>query len=210
MIELRTYYPIKLLCRVLNVSRGGYHAFITRNPSKRAKENARLEIAIKVAHARTRKSYGPLRLQDDLRDDGFSASVGRIERLRKRVGIRCQQMPKFKVTTNSNHGLPVADSLLKQNFNTTAPNEVVGDTEPSLNRTCSETSQCRYLLLAGLCEPHYKPYSTATTDAAASNEKVAAYEGIRHAFYSQGTQYACPPVIYPDPPLLACVNSRCG
>lgn len=81
--------------------------------------------------------------------------------------------------------------------------------EPLLNRTCSETSQCRYLLLAGLCEPHYKPYSTATTDAGALDEKVAAYEGIRHAFYSQGTQYACPPVIYPEPPPLACVNSRC-
>lgn len=123
MMELRTYYPIKLLCRALDVSRSGYHAFITRNPSKRARENARLEIAIKVAHARTRKSYGPLRLQDELREDGFSASVGRIERLRKRLGIRCQQILKFKVTTNSNHGLPLAANLLKQNFNTVAPNE---------------------------------------------------------------------------------------
>lgn len=83
------------------------------------------------------------------------------------------------------------------------------DIEPLLNRSCTETSQCRYLALNGLCEPHYEPYSTASTDAAALNEKVAAYEGIRHALYSQGTQYACPPVIYPDPPPLACVNGRC-
>lgn len=39
--------------------------------------------------------------------------------------------------------------------------------EPLLNRTRSETNQCRYLLLAGLYEPHYKPFSTATTDAGA-------------------------------------------
>ena len=123
MRQLRTTYPIALLCRVLAVSKSGYHAFITRKPSRRATENARLEIAIEAAHMRTRKSYGPLRLQDELHDDGFSASIGRIERLRKKLNIRCQQVRQFKVTTNSNHGLPVADNLLKQDFNTVSPNE---------------------------------------------------------------------------------------
>lgn len=123
MRQLRTDYPVKLLCRVFDVSKSGYHAFITRKPSRRATENARLEIAIKAAHVRTRKSYGPLRLQDELHDDGLSASIGRIARLRKKLNIRCQQVRRFKVTTNSNHGLPVADNLLKQNFNTLAPNE---------------------------------------------------------------------------------------
>lgn len=83
------------------------------------------------------------------------------------------------------------------------------DIEPLLNRACTETSQRRYLLLNGLCEPHRKPHSTASTDAGALNEEVAAYEGIRHAFYSHGAQYPCPPVIYPGPAPLACVNGRC-
>lgn len=58
MKQLHIDYPINILCRMLEVSKSGYHAFIMRKPSRRATENARLEIAIKAAHARTRKSYG--------------------------------------------------------------------------------------------------------------------------------------------------------
>lgn len=82
--------------------------------------------------------------------------------------------------------------------------------EAVLSLTCSETSQCRHLVLAGLCEPHYKPYSTATTDAGVLDVKVSAYEGIKEQFSMQGTPYPCNPVIYPEPSPLACVNSRCS
>ena len=70
-----------------------------------------------------RASYGPERLQDELKDDGVTAGVGRIKRLRKKLGIRCKQVRKFNATTNSNHDLPVAPNLLEQNFDSTRPNE---------------------------------------------------------------------------------------
>jgi putative transposase len=50
--------------------------------------------------------------------------VGRIKRLRKQLGIRCKQTRKFKATTNSNHGLPVAENLLQQDFSTPRPSQV--------------------------------------------------------------------------------------
>ena len=84
MTTLRPQYPLAILCRVLDVSRSGYYAWRTRRPSKRAQENARLEVAIQAAHVRTRQTYGPERLQAELRDDGFPAGVGRIKRLRKK------------------------------------------------------------------------------------------------------------------------------
>ena len=40
------------------------------------------------------------------------------------MGIRCKQTRKFKATTNSNHGLPVAENLLQQDFSTQRPNQV--------------------------------------------------------------------------------------
>ena len=123
MITLRSHYPLAVMCRVLEVSRSGYHAFVSRAPSIRAQNNARLEVAIAAAPTRTRASYGPERLRDELRDDGFKASVSRIKRLRKKLGLRCKQVRKFKATTNSKHPLPVAPNLLKQNFETTRPNE---------------------------------------------------------------------------------------
>jgi len=123
MTILRPQYPLTVMCRVLDVSRSGYHAYASRSPSKRAQENARLEVAIHAAHTRTRESYGPERLQDELRDDGFKVGVARIKRLRNKLGLRCKQARKFKATTNSNHDLPVAANLLNQNFQSTHPNE---------------------------------------------------------------------------------------
>ena len=124
MRTLRTHYPLSLLCRVLAVSRSGYYAWLHRRPSKRAQENARLEVAIQAAHVRTRQTYGPERLQAELRADGFPAGVGRIKRLRKKLGLRCQQVRRFTTTTDSTHALPVAENVLAQTFVATRPNEI--------------------------------------------------------------------------------------
>jgi putative transposase len=89
----------------------------------RAQENARLEVAIQAAHVRTRQTYGPERLQAELREDGFPAGISRIKRLRKRLGLRCTPVRRFTITTDSAHRLPVADNLLAQTFTATRSNE---------------------------------------------------------------------------------------
>ena len=83
-----------------------------------------MKLEIKAAHKRTRESCGPERLQADLADHGVKAGVCRIKRLRKEMGIRCKQVKKFKATTNSKHSLPVAENLLNQNFEVSAPDKV--------------------------------------------------------------------------------------
>lgn len=123
MRTLRAHYPLSLLCRVLEVSRSGYYAWQHRRPSKRDQENARLEVAIQAAHVRTRQTYGPERLQAELHADGFPAGIGRIKRLRKKLGLRCTQVRRFTTTTASNHALPVAENVLAQTFVATRPNE---------------------------------------------------------------------------------------
>lgn len=120
--ELRSDYPIPLLCRVLEVSTSGYYGWLKRPDSPRQKQEARLVIEIKAAHKRNRKTYGPERLQSDLAEHGIKVGVHRIKRIRREHGIRCKQVKKFKATTNSNHDLPVADNLLGQNFTVEAPN----------------------------------------------------------------------------------------
>ena len=116
-------YPLSLLCRVLEVLRSGYYAWQHRRPSKRDQENARLEVAIQAAHVRTRQTYGPERLQAELRADGFPAGIGRIKRLRKKLGLRCTQVRRFTTTTASNHALPAAEHVVAQAFVATRPNE---------------------------------------------------------------------------------------
>jgi transposase InsO family protein len=112
------------MSRVFNVSASGYYAWVERPLSKRAQEEARLAIEIRAAHKRTRQSCGPERLQKDLAEHGVEAGVCRIKRIRKKLGIRCKQKKKFKATTDSKHSHPVAENLLNQQFETTAPGKV--------------------------------------------------------------------------------------
>ena len=122
--ELRLTYPVPLLCELLDVSDSGYYAWKSRRPSKRAQEEARLEVEIMAAHRRTRQSYGPERLQKELKDHGITVGVSRIKRIRKKLGIRCRQKRKFKATTDSKHNMPVAENLLGQDFQVSGPNRV--------------------------------------------------------------------------------------
>ena len=124
MRELRLQYPIPYMSRVFNVSASGYYAWVERPLSKRAQEEARLEIEIRAAHKRTRQSCGPEHLQQDLAEHGVEAGVCRIKRIRKKLGIRCKQKKKFKATTDSKHSHPVAENLLNQQFESTAPGRV--------------------------------------------------------------------------------------
>ena len=124
MKELRLHYPIPYMSRVFNVSASGYYAWLDRPQSRRAQEEARLEIEIRAADKRTRQSCGPERLQKDLSEHGVKAGVCRIKRIRKKLGIRCKQKKKFKATTDAKHAHPVADNLLNQQFETTAPGKI--------------------------------------------------------------------------------------
>lgn len=124
--ELQSDYPLAVLCRTVQVSRSGYHAWATRQPSPRAKARERLKIAAQAAHTRTRATYGAVRLQKELVADGFAASLGTVKRIRRELGVRCvQQKRRFRVTTtDSCHQLPVAPNLLAQNFRAERPDQV--------------------------------------------------------------------------------------
>jgi putative transposase len=124
--ELRREYPVRLLCRVLEVSQSGFHAWLTRAPSRRARTRERLKVAALAAHQRTRQTYGAQRLQKELAADGFRVSLSTLKRVRRELGLRCvQQKKRFRVqTTDSGHALPVAPNLLAQEFRVKRPDEV--------------------------------------------------------------------------------------
>jgi transposase InsO family protein len=122
--ELRLTYTVSMLCRVLDVAPSGYYAWIKRRLSNRDRSEMRLELEIRAAHKRTRQTYGPERLQRDLADNGIIVGVHRIKRIRKKLDLRCRQKRRFKVTTDSRHSLPVAENLLGQKFEASAPNQV--------------------------------------------------------------------------------------
>jgi transposase InsO family protein len=119
-------YPVTKLCKILDVSESGYHAWRRREPSKRAAENARITAHIKASFKKSRETYGSPRLTDELRDGGIKAGRHRIARLMREAGIRAKKPKRWKKTTNSKHDLPRAPNLVGRRWaeTATAPNKL--------------------------------------------------------------------------------------
>ena len=121
-------FPVSMLCEVIGVSRPGYYAWARREPSARHQRDAELTAKVVDIHARSRRIYGSPRVHDELRDRGERVGRKRVARLMREQGLAGKRWRRFRVTTNSAHGRPVAPNLLARDFKTSAPNRVwVGD-----------------------------------------------------------------------------------
>ncbi len=117
-------YPVVILCRVMNVTRSGFYAWVKRGTSAKAKRDQQLLEKIKVFHKASKKRYGSPRIFDDLRDDSEHVGKKRVERLMRHNGIVGKRRRRFTCTTNSNHDKKVAPNLLKQQFDVVRPDAV--------------------------------------------------------------------------------------
>jgi len=115
-------YPVRLLCRCLSVSRPGFYAWRRRPPSERAREDERLKVEIQTSHTASRGTYRSGRIQCDLRDLGRRVSRKRVARLMKDLGIEGRHKRRYRATTDSRHGSPVAPNVLMREFEVDAPN----------------------------------------------------------------------------------------
>jgi transposase InsO family protein len=124
MKQMRFKYGVAAMSHIVKVSKSGYYRWLNRKPSRRIQEEGRLEIEIKAAHKKTRETFGPERLQHELREQGVEVGICRIRRIRKKLGIRCKQRRKFRATTDSKHTFPVVENLINQEFKAEGPNAV--------------------------------------------------------------------------------------
>ena len=122
VLARKAEHSIKLMCRVLEVSRSGYHAWAARLPSPRAVADARLTARIRVLHERRRGVYGSPRIWADLvLDDGERIGRKRVERLMRQAGLSGLITKKYKATTVRVPGVRVAEDLLDRDFAAGAP-----------------------------------------------------------------------------------------
>jgi transposase InsO family protein len=116
-------YPIALMCRILQVSRGGYYAWRTRPESARSRSDRKLLVAIRAAHKASRRTYGSPRMQRELLAQGHSVGRHRVARLMRLDGLRGRRRRRFRTTTQSNHAHPVAANQLERQFAVETPNQ---------------------------------------------------------------------------------------
>ena len=119
-----TEFPVDFMCEVFSVSRSGYYAWRSRDPSgaKVEKENALLR-SIEEIYLGSRSTYGSPRIFNLLQASGHKVSKTKVERMMKNNGIRSKTKRKFRVTTDSKHSLAIAPNLLKRNFSPEKANQ---------------------------------------------------------------------------------------
>ena len=83
----RAYHPVKTLCRVLGVSRSGFHAWARRPPSPRARRSGVVWSGSGSCTRRVAVPTARRRIYRDLRADGVAVGRKRVERLMRQDGL---------------------------------------------------------------------------------------------------------------------------
>jgi putative transposase len=121
-------FPIELMCEVLKISRSAWYAWKNRPESIRKQSDRLILEKIRKVYKDSRGTYGSPRITTDLNELGENINRKRVARLMRENGIVGSPEPKWRVTTESNHDMPVAPNLLSRNFTADAPDKVwVGD-----------------------------------------------------------------------------------
>lgn len=189
-------FPAEACCRVLEVSRSGYYAWIERPTSARAQRRETLAAQIKRVHDEHRNVYGSPRVWRALRAAGERVCENTVADIMNERSIRAKTNRKFvPKTTDSRHGQPIAGNVLGRQFHAAMPNQ-----KWAVDITYIPTTDQGWLYLAGvidLCSRKIVGWSMADhmeTSLVSDALKMAVArrnpgEGLLH-HSDRGAQYA--------------------
>jgi putative transposase len=120
----RANHPVSLMCRVLGVSRSGFHAWQRRAPSQHALNDVWLSERIRAIHGRSRGTYGSPRVHAELRRQGLRVGRKRVERLMRAAGLSGSHRLRKRPTTLRLQGVRVADDLVERSFVAERPDQL--------------------------------------------------------------------------------------
>lgn len=115
----------EVLARALGVTRSGFYAWRKSQNSHSPRKQAQQELDAAVAECfrQSKGRYGAERLQVDLAEQDRHHDIKTVRASMKRQGLVPKAAKLFKVTTDSDHSLPVAPNLLDRDFTAEAPNQ---------------------------------------------------------------------------------------
>ena len=123
-------FSIKAMCRVLQVARSGWYVWHQRRHQINRRQQFRLvcDNVVREAFSDAKQRYGAPRLTDELRAQGRVYNIKTVAASLRRQGLRAKASRRFRPVSYREHGLPVSENLLKQDFYASGPNQKwVGD-----------------------------------------------------------------------------------
>jgi putative transposase len=119
----RSIWPVARICRLIDVSRSGFHEWDDRKPCARAVDDQRITTQIRTFHALSGRTYGSPRIWRDLQEAGERISRKRVERLMRRAGIAALQAKKRRpIDEGVRPECAAAVNVLDRHFEADAPN----------------------------------------------------------------------------------------
>ncbi|WP_137175658.1 IS3 family transposase, partial [Massilia sp. HP4] len=126
--EHRSEFPVKSLCRELDISRSNYYASKKAKPSLRSQEDLAMRAQIVRINAAHRWAPGTVKMWHLLRKEGLQCGKHRVRRLRKLENIQTTRIKRFRAIKAMERVQPPAPDRVERGFQVNAPNKVwVGD-----------------------------------------------------------------------------------
>ncbi len=114
-------HGVQTMCRLLNVNRSGYYAWLKKPVSDRAQEDSRLLRLIRASFVASHGIYGAPRIFLDLREAGETCSKHRVARLMRVNGIRAVRGYRVRQHSATKPSILIPNSL-QRNFTISKPN----------------------------------------------------------------------------------------
>ena len=90
-------YPVRMMCRLLEVSPSGYYAWRSRPVPTRTQVDDRLRQTVRLVHAESRGRYGSPRVRHALQARGLRVGRNRVMRLMRAGGLRARAPRRFRL-----------------------------------------------------------------------------------------------------------------
>ena len=120
-------WRIVTMCRVLEVSKAGYYAWVKRPLCKRVETDRVLTARIQEIQRQVKQRYGSPRVRMELRALGFPCGKHRVARLMREAGVNATRRRSYRVTTQASPTNPVVANVLDRRFDLTE--------QPTVNQT---------------------------------------------------------------------------
>ena len=112
-----------MMCRLLEVSRAGFYAWLKRPVSERAKRRALVAEAVEATYFGFNKRYGAPRITVELNEQGVGCCLNHVAILLKEKDLRARNGKGFKYRARIESKTNVSENLLARQFESDAPNK---------------------------------------------------------------------------------------
>jgi len=119
----RHVWPLEWMCSALEVSRSGFHAWLTRAPSARALTDAALAPVIERSFKASDRTYGARRVWRDVLAEGLACGLHKVERLMRQSALRARPRRRGLPKDRAAREAAVAENVLDRAFEAVAPNQ---------------------------------------------------------------------------------------